>query len=233
MLNRARIRTAGAGLGSEAWEPAVIETGNGRVLVFAFGLPTSGIPPEWEARDDRWGVSLLHDLSERSIWKIRDQVAEFKRRGDIAIASIHWGENWGYEISREESTFAHRLLDEAGIDLIHGHSSHHAKGIEVYHDKAIIYGCGDFLNDYEGIEGYTEFRNDLAVMYFPILDSASGMLVEFSMAVMKIERFQLRNAPHADVVWMEKVLSREGRRLGTRVSVESDGSLKLDWRRAS
>jgi poly-gamma-glutamate capsule biosynthesis protein CapA/YwtB (metallophosphatase superfamily) len=30
--------------------------------------------------------------------------------------------------------------------------------IEGYRDRLILYGCGDFLNDYEGIKGYEEFR---------------------------------------------------------------------------
>ena len=38
-----------------------------------------------------------------------------------------------------------------GIDVVHGHSSHHAKGAEVYKGKLIIYGAGDLLSDYEGI----------------------------------------------------------------------------------
>lgn len=45
------------------------------------------------------------------------------------------------------------------MDLIHGYSSHHRKAIEVYKDKLILYGCGDLLNDYEGIGGYEEFRS--------------------------------------------------------------------------
>jgi len=32
--------------------------------------------------------------------------------------------------------------------------------------RLILYGCGDFLNDYEGIRGYEEYRGDLALMYF-------------------------------------------------------------------
>jgi Bacterial capsule synthesis protein PGA_cap len=35
--------------------------------------------------------------------------------------------------------------------VVHGHSSHHPKGVEVYRQMRILYGCGDFLNDYEGI----------------------------------------------------------------------------------
>ena len=50
----------------------------------------------------------------------------------MIVASIHWGGNWGYRIRDEETCFAHRLA---------------------------LYGCGDFLNDYEGISGYEMFRS--------------------------------------------------------------------------
>ena len=46
------------------------------------------------------------------------------------------------------------LIEEAGVPVVHGHSSHHPKAIEVYEGRLILYGCGDFLNDYEGIAGY-------------------------------------------------------------------------------
>lgn len=34
---------------------------------------------------------------------------------------------------------------------MHGHSSHHVKGAELYKGKLIIYGAGDLINDYEGL----------------------------------------------------------------------------------
>ena len=60
---------------------------------------------------------------------------------------------------------------------MHGHSSHHVKAIEVFRGRLILYGCGDFLTDYEGVGGYEEFRGDLALMYFVELDSGTGELV--------------------------------------------------------
>lgn len=39
----------------------------------------------------------------------------------------------------------------AGIDVVHGHSSHHAKGFEVHRGRLIVYGAGDLISDYEGI----------------------------------------------------------------------------------
>ena len=35
---------------------------------------------------------------------------------------------------------------------MHGHSSHHPRPIEVYRGKLILYGCGDLVDDYEGIQ---------------------------------------------------------------------------------
>jgi poly-gamma-glutamate synthesis protein (capsule biosynthesis protein) len=63
-----------------------------------------------------------------------------KQEGHIVVVSIHWGGNWGYRAPQEEIDFAHHLIDEARVDIIHGHSSHHVKGIEVYRNKLILYG---------------------------------------------------------------------------------------------
>lgn len=44
--------------------------------------------------------------------------------GDLLVASIHWGPNWGYEIPLEHRVLAHELIDAAGFAIVHGHSSH-------------------------------------------------------------------------------------------------------------
>jgi poly-gamma-glutamate synthesis protein (capsule biosynthesis protein) len=119
----------------------------------------------------------------------------------------------------------------ADVDVIHGHSSHHAKGIEVYQDKLIIYGCGDFLNDYEGISGHEQFRGDLSLMYFASLDPASGQLMALQMMPMQMKRFQLHKAAQSDGVWLKQVLDRQGKQFGTSVSLE-EGDLRLNWREA-
>ena len=93
--------------------------------------------------------------------------------GDHVIVSIHWGGNWGYDIPREQETFAKTLIDQGGVDIVHGHSSHHPKRMEIYRGRLILYGAGDLINDYEGIGGYEEFRPELSLIYLPRL-SASG-----------------------------------------------------------
>lgn len=154
-LRSVHVQTAGPGRHlKEAEALAVLEVARkGRVLVWAFGTETSGIPRHWAATQDTPGVHLLTDLSSTTVRKIADNVQQRKQDRDIAVVSIHWGGNWGYSIPPEHTRFAHQLLDEAGVDIVHGHSSHHPQGIDVYRDKPILYGCGDFLNDYEGISG--------------------------------------------------------------------------------
>jgi poly-gamma-glutamate synthesis protein (capsule biosynthesis protein) len=50
-------------------------------------------------------------------------------------------------------------------------------------------------NDYEGIVGYEEFRNDLAVAYFPAVAADSGVLHRLEMSVFRIRNFRLMRAP--------------------------------------
>jgi poly-gamma-glutamate synthesis protein (capsule biosynthesis protein) len=230
-LNRANIKIVGAGRNIiEAQVPAVKNVpGKGRVIVFAFGLRTSGIPSAWGAEDKKPGVNLLKDLSLKSISDIQEKVRRIKREGDIVVASVHWGSNWGYDIPREQTVFAHRLIDEAGVDIIHGHSSHHVRAIEVYKDKLILYGCGDFINDYEGISGYEEFRADLSLMYFATVDPSTGKLLGLQMTPTQIRRFNVSRASNVDTRWLKYTLNREGAAFRTQVKVSADNRLTLQW----
>jgi poly-gamma-glutamate capsule biosynthesis protein CapA/YwtB (metallophosphatase superfamily) len=233
-LHGAGIRTAGAGANAdEAWAPAIVDVRTGyRILLFACGMETSGVPAGWAAQKDLPGVNVLEDLSSRSGDSIARRVAAHKRRGDLVVMSIHWGGNWGYEISSAERTFAHGLIDRAGVDVVHGHSSHHIKAVEVYHHKPILYGCGDLLNDYEGIGGHEEYRPDLALMYFPSFDAASGELLQFAITPTRTHRFRINRAEGDDAAWLRATLNREGTIFGTSVEAQLHGTLFLRWRQA-
>ncbi|GAB6068448.1 CapA family protein [Methylothermus subterraneus] len=229
-LHRVGIATAGAGRDAEeAGAPAILETGKARVLVFAYGTKDSGVPSEWAAGPGRAGVNVLEDLSAADLAGVSQRVRAYKRPGDVAVVSLHWGGNFGFAIPNAQRRFAHGLIDEAEVDLVHGHSSHHVKGIEVYRGKLILYGCGDFLNDYEGIGGYEEYRSDLGLMYFPTLEVKSGRLLSLRMVPTQVRKFQIHRAPEEGVRWLVETLNREGERLGTAVKLEPDGSLALVW----
>jgi poly-gamma-glutamate synthesis protein (capsule biosynthesis protein) len=171
----------------------------------------------------------LKDFSEKTVQDIKEKVRELKRQGDTVVASIHWGWNWGYEIPREQRDFAHKLIDDAGVDLIHGHSSHHAKGIEIYQGKLILYGSGDFLNDYEGISGHESFRGDLGLMYFVDVDPSTGKLLALKMTPTQTKRLRVNRSSKIDALWLRDILNREGEKFGTRVELGKDFILTLKW----
>jgi poly-gamma-glutamate synthesis protein (capsule biosynthesis protein) len=229
-LRRAGLQSAGAGRDkAEAAAPAVLTTAKGRVLVFSFGAQSSGIPPDWAAAAGLPGVNLLADFSPATLRRVAAQVKVVKRPADVVVASIHWGGNWGYAVPEAHQRFAHGLIDLCGVDVVHGHSSHHPLGIEVYRGRPILYGCGDFLNDYEGIAGYEAYRGDLSLMYFLTVDAASGRLLRLWMIPMQTRRFRLHRPSAEDTRWLREVLDREGRRLGSRVEAGPGGSLTLRW----
>lgn len=230
-LDRAGVAHAGAGLNAtDAEAPAVLEVaGKGRVLVFALGSPTSGIPWDWGATEDRPGVNLLEDLSEETVRRFAKQVQCVKRPDDVVIASIHWGGNWGYSVPDEQSRFAHRLVEE-GAAIVHGHSSHHVKALEVYRGRLILYGCGDFMTDYEGIGGYERFRADLSLMYLARVEPRLDQLVEARLVPVQTRQFRLNRTSEADAKWLCALLNSLGAQFRSRVQLQGDKSLTLSAR---
>jgi len=227
-LDKIGILHSGAGAGAiKAAAPAVRNLGKrGRLLVFGYGSLTSGIPLQWEATEHRPGVSLLRDLSASTAMRLASVVRLAKQQGDVAVVSIHWGGNWGYDISDEQRAFAHRLVDE-GVDVVHGHSSHHAKALEVYRGHLILYGCGDFLTDYEGISGYETFRGDLAVLYVVSLDPWNGLVQALRLVPMQLRQFRLARAAGADAKWICDLLNDLSADFDTRFKLQPNNSMTL------
>ncbi|MGE5339345.1 MAG: CapA family protein [Gemmatimonadota bacterium] len=228
-LRTAGIRTAGAGRDAEeAAQPAIIEAADGaRVLVFAFATLDCGTQPDWSATTTHAGIALLPSLAAPEVRTIAARVRAARQPGDIVVASIHWGGNWGYAVPPPQRAFAHALIDEARVDIVHGHSSHHPKGLEVHGGRLILYGCGDFINDYEGIGGYEEFRTGLGLMYFATLATADGSLARLQMTPTRVRRFRVERAGLDDAQWLRTALDRECGKLGAGIRQAADGTLLL------
>lgn len=210
-LARAGLVTAGAGQHAEAAaRPAAVPlAGGGRLLVHSFGMPCSGVPPDWAATTDRAGVAYVGDPAGAAARGVAARVREEKRPGDIAVASVHWGSNWGYEVPGDRVAFGRALVD-AGVDIVHGHSSHHPRPLELYRGRLILYGCGDFIDDYEGISGYERYRDDLRLLYLVSVDPDSGRLRGLRITVFQARALRLRHASPEDASWVRELLGRIG-----------------------
>jgi len=222
-LAAAGLRTAGAGRNAdEARRPAAVplRTG-GRALVFCYGLPSSGIPHDWAATADRPGVALL---TEGALGDLADRLRRLRRPGDLVIVSLHWGPNWGYTVSHTETRLAHALL-EAGADVVHGHSSHHPRPLEIHRGRLVLYGCGDLVDDYEGIGGYERYRDDLRLLYLARLDAGTGRLTGLDLVPLQARRMRLEPASPEDTAWLRTTLDTHAR--GARVAQTADGTLTV------
>ncbi|RKS07291.1 poly-gamma-glutamate synthesis protein (capsule biosynthesis protein) [Nocardiopsis sp. Huas11] len=228
-LSAAGLRTAGAGRAAEeACAPVAVPVdGGGRVLVFAVGLASSGIPPAWAARADRPGVALAPTGAGSGAAEIVARVRRTREPGDVVVVSVHWGGNWGYDVSREVD-FAHALVD-GGVDLVHGHSSHMPRPIEVYRDRLVLYGCGDLVNDYEGIRGHEEYRDDLRLVYLASVEPGTGRLLALRMVPLRARRMRLWRAPAEDALWLRRRLTEVGESFGCAL-VRDGEDLALDRR---
>jgi poly-gamma-glutamate capsule biosynthesis protein CapA/YwtB (metallophosphatase superfamily) len=227
-LARAGLAAAGAGRdAAAAWQPAAVQLpGGGRVLVFSCGTADSGIPPDWAAATARSGLSFLPSLSGASADALITRAEAARKDGDLVVVSIHWGANWGYGVPADQVRFAHQLID-GGISLVHGHSSHHPRPAEVYRGRLILYGCGDCIDDYEGISGYEQFRDELRLLYFASLTPGTGTLRALRMVPMRARKMRLWHASAADGRWLAATLSGISRGFGSRIEHQPDGTLLL------
>jgi poly-gamma-glutamate capsule biosynthesis protein CapA/YwtB (metallophosphatase superfamily) len=226
-LDAAGLHAVGAGRDEEAaWRPAEMPVGRGRVLVWSVAAPSSGTPSTWAATGDRAGVAVLPDGSDAAAVALAERVRQVRRPGDLVVVSIHWGSNWGYEVLSGQVGFAHQLID-AGVDVVHGHSSHHPRPVEVYRRKLVLYGCGDLIDDYEGIGGHERYRNELRLLYIASLDPDTGGLLALHMAPMRIVQMRLRRAGALDARWLRDTLDRISRPFGSPIELRPDDTLAL------
>ncbi|MFE7807214.1 CapA family protein [Streptomyces sp. NPDC057430] len=220
------VSTVGAGEDAEeATRPVVVPLpGGGRFVAYALGMASSGIPRDWAATARHGGVHFASGPTHTAATGLLTRIRDTRRPGDIVMVSIHWGANWGYALSRADVEYAHELVD-AGVDVVHGHSSHHPRPLEVHRGKLVLHGCGDLINDYEGITGYEQYRDDLRLLYLVSLRPEDGRLQEVRMIPLRARRLRLEHAPRRDARWLHDVLGRTSRPHGTRVDLDEDGTL--------
>jgi poly-gamma-glutamate capsule biosynthesis protein CapA/YwtB (metallophosphatase superfamily) len=228
VLTGAGLQTVGAGRDAdEAGQPVTVELSSATVTVFAFGMPSSGVPARWAARGDRPGVNVLGKASDAATTNLLHRIETAKSGGHLVVVSVHWGSNWGYDVPAVDIRLAHRLVD-AGADVVFGHSSHHLRPIEIYRGGLVLYGCGDLVDDYEGITGYEEYRDDLRLLYLVTINAETGDLSALQMIPFQARQMCLHRASDRDVSWLADTMRRISRRFDAQIRLDPQGCLVLD-----
>lgn len=230
-LQNAGLETAGAGIDQAAAQrPAVWLGPRGkRWLIFAWASIDSGVPHPWQATLQRPGVQTLEILDKHTASQISQTVRRYRQAGDRVIVSLHWGENWGWAVPEAQQAFAHHLIDSGEVDLVYGHSSHHPRPIEVYQSKLILYGCGDLINDYEGIGHRVLSASGICPLYFATLSNSTGELLQLEIQPWKLEKFRLVRADSASSTAFLELFNSQSCSFRTRIDVQADSRWTLSW----
>lgn len=79
--------------------------------------------------------------------KVLSEVTSFRGQADILLLSLHWGYEYIDYPSPKQVQLAHRLVDEAGVNILIGHHPHVLQAVERYRDAVIVYSLGNFVSD--------------------------------------------------------------------------------------
>src|SRR5262245_27254072 len=221
-LNDAGVASAGAGLGPDrARRPAVVSAGERVGLVCV-----SDHPHEYAARGGSYGIAHAELEGGPPNWLL-DEVRRLRQGCDRVIAFPHWGPNMNPTPARWQLRVA-ALLQEAGADLVAGHSAHVFHGIAWGERGPVLTDLGDALDDYR-VDPV--LRNDLGVL--AIWRPGAGE-EELELVGLKLDFCHTDLAHGADADWIADRLVTACGQLGTDIQQVADGRFRvsrpLDWK---
>lgn len=205
-LDGVGIKHVGAGLNEKEARKPVIITKKG----ITFGiLGYTDNEPTWVAHNDKYGTNYV---KVGNISKIQEDIAHIRGKVDFVVIALHWGPNMRQRPTQEFIDFAHAIID-SGADIIHGSSAHIFQGIEIYHDKLIMYDTGDFVDDYM-VDHI--LRNDRSFLYQVVVDKTGIKNLELVPVI--IENMQVNLAPLADAQESLQRIRDLSAEFGTKIS---------------
>ncbi len=138
-LEEAGISYAGAGMDlASAREPMIFDLEGVKLGVLSY-LDVPSYEWAWATETQPGTAPLMEEVMQEDIERLRSEV-------DLVLVMPHWGKEYIAEPEPGQVEMAHAAVD-AGADLFVGGHAHWPKGIEVYEEKPIFYGVGNFLLD--------------------------------------------------------------------------------------
>ncbi len=218
LLGRAEIATAGAGLGPDAARrEAVVEAAGETVGL----LCLSDHPREYAAAESTT-LGIAHaDLHRGTPRWLGQRARRLRESCDHLIAFPHWGPNMITSPSAWQRRAADEL-QEAGVELIAGHSAHVFHGAAWSDRGPVLSDLGDALDDYR-VDPV--LRNDLGLL---AIWRPGGGRDELELVGLKLEYCRTELARGDDAAWIAARLQSACAPLGTAVSSPTEGRFLVE-----
>ncbi|NKB60223.1 MAG: CapA family protein [Alphaproteobacteria bacterium] len=182
-----------------------------RPQIDGYAANRPGVPPEIVTWTDRAALDAYCEA-----------LATLAGEVDFVVASHHWG--YEAEVLAYQTEIAHAAID-AGADIVLGHGPHYPLGIEIYKEKPILYGTGNFSFDV----GHHARHGDWIGFFTTIRLAAAGVEEIFIRFVRHTDRNQTILRHPADESEALAELAARSSIFGTELSVEDDRI--VIWRR--
>ena len=206
LLAQAGIAVAGSGRDEfEARRGAIVEAGGRRLGLVA----VSDHPREFAADPDSPGIAYANLRRGVPNW-LADELARLDRECDHVVAFPHWGPNMTTQPAGWQRRAAEQL-QEAGADLVAGHSAHvfHAAGWG--RRGPLVFDLGDALDDYAVDR---RLRNDLGLI---ALWRPGDPEAELELVGLALDFCHTRLAVGEEAEWIARRLARACPALGAAV----------------
>jgi poly-gamma-glutamate synthesis protein (capsule biosynthesis protein) len=216
LLGEAGIAVAGAGrdaIGARAG--TFVEAGGRRLGLVA----VADHPREFAAGPGQPGIAYA-DLRQGVPEWMAAELARVRDRCDWLIAFAHWGPNMTTEPAPWQREVG-AALQEAGADLVAGHSAHLFHGVGWGRRGPLLFDLGDALDDYRVDP---ELRNDLGVM---AIWRPGDPDAELELIALALDYCRTEIAEGEDAEWIAARLDRACRHLGTAVERLADGRFRI------
>lgn len=125
-------------MGSKTKPVYIHEAGGMRVAFLSWSLLPDVYWPK-ENPGDYYNVT-------NNIEEILAEVAMIRRDVDSIVLSLHWGNEFIHQPSRQQQIMGRRLI-RSGVDVIMGHHPHVLQPLESYKGGLIAYSLGNFIYD--------------------------------------------------------------------------------------
>jgi len=206
LLEEAGIAFAGAGRDEAAARRGVVIDADGsRVGLIA----VSDHPPEFAAAPGAPGIAYADLRRGLPDW-LAEELRQLRETCDLLIAFPHWGPNMTSEPAPWQHGTASALQD-AGADLVGGHSAHVFHGVGWGARGPLLFDLGDALDDYR-VDPL--LRNDLGIL---ALWTPGGAGAELELVALALDYCHTRLAEDQEAEWIAARLERACGPLGVGV----------------